>query len=91
MFIRTQALINLFRNLRLGLSGPPGSGKSTFIEAFGKMLTAQGEHVAVLAVDPSSMQSGGLLCNTSLCVSTVQLTLYIPVYSLNCYYYVTIK
>ena len=45
--------------LRLGLSGTPGVGKSTFIEAFGRMLTAQGLRVAVLAVDPSSARSGG--------------------------------
>ncbi len=45
--------------LRIGLSGTPGVGKSTFIEAFGYMLTAQGKRVAVLAVDPSSARSGG--------------------------------
>ena len=45
--------------LRIGLSGTPGVGKSTFIEAFGKRLTAQGKRVAVLAVDPSSARSGG--------------------------------
>lgn len=45
--------------LRIGLSGTPGVGKSTFIEAFGMMLTAQGLRVAVLAVDPSSARSGG--------------------------------
>ncbi len=45
--------------LRIGLSGTPGVGKSTFIEAFGKMLTGQGLKVAVLAVDPSSARSGG--------------------------------
>ncbi|MEO0569950.1 MAG: methylmalonyl Co-A mutase-associated GTPase MeaB [Pseudomonadota bacterium] len=45
--------------VRIGLSGTPGVGKSTFIEAFGMMLTAQGLRVAVLAVDPSSARSGG--------------------------------
>ncbi|MCK0167924.1 methylmalonyl Co-A mutase-associated GTPase MeaB [Jannaschia sp. S6380] len=45
--------------LRIGLSGTPGVGKSTFIEAFGTMLTGQGQHVAVLAVDPSSARTGG--------------------------------
>jgi LAO/AO transport system kinase len=45
--------------LRIGLSGTPGVGKSTFIEAFGCMLTEQGKRVAVLAVDPSSARSGG--------------------------------
>jgi LAO/AO transport system kinase len=45
--------------VRIGLSGTPGVGKSTFIEAFGKQLTATGKRVAVLAVDPSSARSGG--------------------------------
>ena len=45
--------------IRIGLSGTPGVGKSTFIESFGLMLTAQGLRVAVLAVDPSSARSGG--------------------------------
>ncbi|MBT7582016.1 MAG: methylmalonyl Co-A mutase-associated GTPase MeaB, partial [Kordiimonadaceae bacterium] len=45
--------------IRLGMTGIPGVGKSTFIEAFGKMLTGQGLRVAVLAVDPSSQISGG--------------------------------
>ncbi|MBV0911319.1 methylmalonyl Co-A mutase-associated GTPase MeaB [Anianabacter salinae] len=45
--------------LKVGLSGTPGVGKSTFIEAFGTMLTGQGIKVAVLAVDPSSARSGG--------------------------------
>jgi LAO/AO transport system kinase len=45
--------------LRIGLSGTPGVGKSTFIETFGCFLTAMGKRVAVLAVDPSSARSGG--------------------------------
>ncbi|MCY1127051.1 methylmalonyl Co-A mutase-associated GTPase MeaB [Frigidibacter sp. RF13] len=45
--------------LRIGLSGTPGVGKSSFIEAFGSFLTAKGLKVAVLAVDPSSARSGG--------------------------------
>jgi len=45
--------------LRIGLSGTPGVGKSTFIETFGLMLAGQGRKVAVLAVDPSSARSGG--------------------------------
>ncbi len=47
--------------LRVGLSGTPGVGKSTFIEAFGSRLTAQGLRVAVLAVDPSSARTGGAI------------------------------
>jgi LAO/AO transport system kinase len=45
--------------IRIGLSGTPGVGKSTFIENFGLMLTGMGLKVAVLAVDPSSARSGG--------------------------------
>ena len=45
--------------LRIGLTGTPGVGKSTFIEAFGLMLTEAGLKVAVLAVDPSSTRTGG--------------------------------
>lgn len=45
--------------IRMGLSGAPGVGKSTFTEAFGTMLTARGHRVAVLAIDPSSSRTGG--------------------------------
>ena len=47
------------RSLRVGLSGVPGVGKSTFIEALGLFLVGLGHRVAVLAVDPSSRVSGG--------------------------------
>ncbi len=47
------------RAIRLGLSGAPGVGKSTFTEAFGTLITSQGHKVAVLAIDPSSARSGG--------------------------------
>ncbi|MBR9911493.1 MAG: methylmalonyl Co-A mutase-associated GTPase MeaB [Gammaproteobacteria bacterium] len=46
-------------SIRIGISGIPGVGKSTFIEAFGKHLIKQGKKVAVLAVDPSSPIRGG--------------------------------
>ncbi|KAK7930567.1 hypothetical protein WMY93_006962 [Mugilogobius chulae] len=46
---------------RVGLSGPPGAGKSSFIEVVGKMLTGRGHKVSVLAVDPSSCTTGGSL------------------------------
>lgn len=54
---------NLFQphSYRIGVSGSPGAGKSTFIEALGTMLTAQQHRVAVLAVDPSSVTTGGSL------------------------------
>jgi LAO/AO transport system kinase len=45
--------------VRLGITGVPGVGKSTFTESFGMMLVEQGHRVAVLAVDPSSSRSGG--------------------------------
>ncbi|XP_065883680.1 methylmalonic aciduria type A protein, mitochondrial-like isoform X3 [Dysidea avara] len=44
---------------RIGLSGPPGAGKSTFIETFGQMLTSAGKKLAVLTIDPSSSRTGG--------------------------------
>ena len=45
--------------IRLGITGVPGAGKSTFIESFGTLLTELGHRVAVLAIDPSSSRSGG--------------------------------
>jgi LAO/AO transport system kinase len=61
---RAEALIEALlpltgRAARIGISGTPGVGKSTFIEAFGGFLTGRGHKVAVLAVDPSSRRSGG--------------------------------
>lgn len=47
------------KSIRIGISGVPGVGKSTFIEAFGKQLTKQGFKLAVLAIDPSSERSKG--------------------------------
>lgn len=47
------------RGIRLGISGVPGVGKSTFVEALGNHVIDQGHHVAVLTVDPSSAISGG--------------------------------
>jgi LAO/AO transport system kinase len=47
------------RSVRVGITGAPGAGKSTFIEALGLHLIGQGHRVAVLAVDPSSALSGG--------------------------------
>jgi len=47
------------KSIRIGISGVPGAGKSTFIEAFGMHLLSCGHKVAVLAVDPSSQISGG--------------------------------
>jgi len=55
----TELLPDTGKSARIGISGAPGAGKSTFIEAFGTYLTGQGHRVAVLAVDPSSQRSGG--------------------------------
>lgn len=52
-------LPNTGNSIRLGITGVPGVGKSTFIEAFGMHAIEQGHRVAVLAVDPSSARSGG--------------------------------
>jgi LAO/AO transport system kinase len=61
---RADALLNALlpntgRALRIGISGVPGVGKSTFIEALGLALIAQGHRIAVLTIDPSSSLSGG--------------------------------
>ena len=47
------------RSVRIGITGVPGAGKSTFIESFGKYLTHEGHKIAVLAIDPSSERSKG--------------------------------
>ncbi len=57
--IMDQLLPDTGRAVRLGITGVPGVGKSTFIENFGMMLVKEGHKVAVLAVDPSSTRSGG--------------------------------
>jgi Mrp family chromosome partitioning ATPase len=62
--LRAQSLLDKLlphtgKAYRIGISGVPGVGKSTFIEAFGMHLLAQGLRVAVLAVDPSSPLTGG--------------------------------
>lgn len=54
-----QILPDTGRSVRLGITGVPGVGKSTFIEVFGLHLIDQGHRVAVLAVDPTSKRSGG--------------------------------
>jgi len=54
-----QLLLLSGKALRIGISGVPGAGKSTFIESFGTMLADMGHRVAVLSVDPSSSKTGG--------------------------------
>lgn len=55
---KLQAL-NTQSTLRIGLSGPPGVGKSTFLESFGCWWVNQGKSIAVIAIDPSSEKTGG--------------------------------
>jgi LAO/AO transport system kinase len=55
----TALLPHTGQSFRLGISGVPGVGKSTFIEALGLYLIGQGHRVAVLTIDPSSTVSGG--------------------------------
>lgn len=62
--IEAQKLINSClkysgKSIRLGITGVPGVGKSTFIESFGQMVVEKGHKLAVLAIDPSSEKSGG--------------------------------
>ncbi|MUH36632.1 methylmalonyl Co-A mutase-associated GTPase MeaB [Zobellia amurskyensis] len=57
--IVTQCLKQQAKSIRIGVTGVPGVGKSTFIETFGQLLTSQGNKVAVLTVDPTSSQSRG--------------------------------
>ncbi|MBA8825891.1 LAO/AO transport system kinase [Saccharopolyspora lacisalsi] len=56
---------------RIGITGVPGVGKSTFIESLGTMLTAAGHRVAVLAVDPSSSRSGGSILGDKTRMATL--------------------
>ncbi|MCL2635440.1 MAG: methylmalonyl Co-A mutase-associated GTPase MeaB [Betaproteobacteria bacterium] len=57
--VLTRLLPQTGKAIRIGISGVPGAGKSTFIEALGVWLIEQGKKLAVLAVDPSSSVSGG--------------------------------
>ena len=57
--IISSCLKNRTNSIRIGITGVPGVGKSTFIEAFGNQLTKQGHKVAVLAIDPTSTVSRG--------------------------------
>jgi LAO/AO transport system kinase len=52
-------LPNTGKSVRIGITGVPGVGKSTFIESFGQLVTGQGKKLAVLAIDPSSQRSKG--------------------------------
>ena len=58
---------------RLGVTGSPGVGKSTFIEAYGQRLLAEGHRLAVLAVDPSSSRTGGSILGDKTRMATLAL------------------
>ena len=57
--ILEQSMPRTGKSIRIGITGVPGVGKSTFIESFGKLITSMGKKVAVLAIDPSSEQGRG--------------------------------
>ena len=54
-----QLLPHTGKSIRIGITGVPGVGKSTFIEVFGELLTTEGKKVAVLAIDPTSQKTKG--------------------------------
>ena len=60
--------------VRIGITGVPGVGKSTFIESVGKLLVERGNHVAVLAIDPSSASSGGSILGDKTRMSELAVT-----------------
>lgn len=59
LMTRFQTVDTLLSSTRIGITGSPGAGKSTFIEVFGTSLTSAGNQVAVLAIDPSSTRTRG--------------------------------
>jgi LAO/AO transport system kinase len=56
---------------RIGITGPPGAGKSTFIEAFGSAIVSRGRRVAVLSIDPAGAYSGGSILGDKLRMTTL--------------------
>jgi LAO/AO transport system kinase len=62
------------RSFRLGITGVPGVGKSTFIESFGKIVTREGHKLAVLAVDPSSSKSKGSILGDKTRMETLSVS-----------------
>lgn len=73
MGILAHADKQLNTTIRVGITGVPGVGKSTFIEALGRYLTSQGKAVAVLAVDPTSQRSGGSLLGDKTRMETLSM------------------
>ncbi|GAB3792083.1 methylmalonyl Co-A mutase-associated GTPase MeaB [Spirosoma humi] len=66
-------LPNTGKSVRIGITGVPGVGKSTFIESFGTYLTGLGHRLAVLTVDPTSQRSGGSLLGDKTRMETLSL------------------
>ena len=69
--IISSCLKNRTNSIRIGITGVPGVGKSTFIEAFGNQLTKQGHRVAVLAIDPTSTVSRGSIMGDKTRMNTL--------------------
>jgi len=69
----TELMPHTGQSMRVGITGVPGVGKSTFIETLGGQLTAQGRKVAVLAVDPSSARSGGSILGDKTRMETLSM------------------
>ncbi|GAB3934201.1 methylmalonyl Co-A mutase-associated GTPase MeaB [Larkinella terrae] len=68
-----QVLPQTGQSIRVGITGVPGVGKSTFIEAFGKYLTGAGKKVAVLAIDPTSQRSHGSILGDKTRMETLSM------------------
>ncbi|GAB3781292.1 methylmalonyl Co-A mutase-associated GTPase MeaB [Spirosoma horti] len=68
-------LPNTGNSVRVGITGVPGVGKSTFIESFGTYLTSLGHRLAVLTVDPTSQRSGGSLLGDKTRMETLSMNL----------------
>jgi LAO/AO transport system kinase len=69
----TQVLPHTGRAIRIGITGVPGVGKSTFIEVFGKIITSLGKKLAVLAVDPSSQRTRGSIMGDKTRMETLSI------------------
>src|ERR1035437_9794517 len=68
-------------SVRIGITGVPGVGKSTFIEAMGKFITAQGKKLAVLAIDPSSERTTGRVITVNLALPKITIGSFCTAYS----------
>ncbi len=71
--VLTTVLPKAGQSIRIGITGVPGVGKSTFIEAFGTYLTQLGHRLAVLTIDPTSQRSGGSLLGDKTRMDTLSM------------------